>query len=657
MIDDEGFNLPTRDGVAVGHGLENRMIDKVGGARTIRTEIRDLPGGGQVMLRTRNGFPEFTTITKHLASAFRIWHGLYTTRDQPLENIDLGNGYNSIMSNKGTLLLRDWGDETDGALMDAVISGTGSTYYSNFPLVDLNLHKIPTSAAYSIAPYPGGPYTIDSETIVSQTDKDDRTVTVTKTDNVDFQTYERGGDDGVGRSWWPWKEAATGKVFWFSVVVTADPATSTYIFVTSRSDGASESGTEVNVVVGTTVLTYTQVFGSGRESWAEWFEYDYTPQHSPSGAIALLQFYIMEGMEDTDTRSNSTNNILGAVVRVNVVDKSSVTVASELTAWDVFPPFKVNLAQASQGYQAGRVGSGKSIHPTPLNLCTINISRVERKDDPTDPNKTTYILYKFKSTASFSGLVWPEWDRPPGWKTETQESKFILSVFFPGTEAYVAVRVSVVVTTLWQYISKVTMSGASGYGYKEREYLYTADPYFDGDTIPEHNEYSGGATEVWERGSRVVTTQFCQVSVGGAEFSVTGPTTGTESLTKTTWNLTYSSTGFQRVPYAPPVDTSNYAIADSATVEYASFTTASSSIVDSNNVIDTPGRVLLWVTMKTNNVVSVSDWVYDDAASVRTSLLTAGGDSVTNEGSDIQHASWNPRTGELATSDKRVQWV
>ena len=464
--DDEVFNLPTRHGGAVGHGLENRMINKVGGGGTIRTEIQSRPDGSEVMLRTRNGFPEFTLLSKPAAeSMFRIWHGLYTTRVTPLENIDLGDGYDSIMSNKGTLLLRDWGDETDGTLMDAVISASGSTYYSNFPLVDLKRHNIPSTAQYSIAPFPGGPYTIDSTTIVSQTDNDDRTVTVTKTNNVDFKAYERGGDAGIGRSWWPWKEASTGKVFWFSVAVTADPATSTYTFVTRRSDVDSESGAEADVEVGTAVLTYTQVFGSGREAWAERFAYDYKPQHSPSGAIALLQFYIMEGMESTDTRSDLTNNILGAVVRVNIVDRSAATVASELTAFDVFPAMEVVISQASQGYQAGSVGSGKSIHPTPINSCTINISR-ETQYDPVDPGVVTLIRYRFMSTASLSGFVWPEWDSIPGWKTESQVSKFILSVFFPGTEAYVAARVSGTIVTLWQYINRVTMSGASGSGHK-----------------------------------------------------------------------------------------------------------------------------------------------------------------------------------------------
>ena len=152
----------------------------------------------------------------------------------------------------------------------------------------------------------------------------------------------------------------------------------------------------------------------------------------------------------------------------------------------------------------------------------------------------------------------------------------------------------------------------------------------------------------------MTTTRIGHVSVGGSAVSVTGPTTGTEVLTTTTWNLRYVSTGFQRVPYDTPADPDNYTISNSASVEYASLATESSEIVDTDNVINIPGRVLLWVSMKTNNVVSVQDWVYDDPASVKTSLLTANG---AQADATLNHASWNPRTGELATSDELVQWV
>lgn len=59
-FDDKGWPIfPTRNGDPAGTAIENRMISKVGGPNTIRTEIQKLPDG-EVMLRTRNGMPEFT---------------------------------------------------------------------------------------------------------------------------------------------------------------------------------------------------------------------------------------------------------------------------------------------------------------------------------------------------------------------------------------------------------------------------------------------------------------------------------------------------------------------------------------------------------------------------------------------------------------------
>ena len=58
MINDDDFKIfPTRFGGSVGKSLENKMLDAVGGANSIRTRII-----GNTMLRTRGGFPEFTTL-------------------------------------------------------------------------------------------------------------------------------------------------------------------------------------------------------------------------------------------------------------------------------------------------------------------------------------------------------------------------------------------------------------------------------------------------------------------------------------------------------------------------------------------------------------------------------------------------------------------
>ena len=58
VINDDDFKIfPTRFGGSVGKALENKMLDAVGGANSIRTRII-----GNTMLRTRGGFPEFTTL-------------------------------------------------------------------------------------------------------------------------------------------------------------------------------------------------------------------------------------------------------------------------------------------------------------------------------------------------------------------------------------------------------------------------------------------------------------------------------------------------------------------------------------------------------------------------------------------------------------------
>lgn len=57
--DDDETVFPTRHGGIVGRGLENRMIDNLGGPDGIRQKIINLPDGSTVRLRTRAGMPEF----------------------------------------------------------------------------------------------------------------------------------------------------------------------------------------------------------------------------------------------------------------------------------------------------------------------------------------------------------------------------------------------------------------------------------------------------------------------------------------------------------------------------------------------------------------------------------------------------------------------
>lgn len=58
----QGPVFPTRTGVAQGAATERVMLDVVNGASGIRTRIQTNPDGSQTMLRTRAGFPEFTTL-------------------------------------------------------------------------------------------------------------------------------------------------------------------------------------------------------------------------------------------------------------------------------------------------------------------------------------------------------------------------------------------------------------------------------------------------------------------------------------------------------------------------------------------------------------------------------------------------------------------
>ncbi len=59
--DDSRHLFQTRDGRATGHSNERTMLETAGGARTIRTQIRDNPDGSTTTLRTRGGFADFTT--------------------------------------------------------------------------------------------------------------------------------------------------------------------------------------------------------------------------------------------------------------------------------------------------------------------------------------------------------------------------------------------------------------------------------------------------------------------------------------------------------------------------------------------------------------------------------------------------------------------
>lgn len=75
--------FPTRTGPAMGSALERQMLEGVTGATQFRTKVFDNPDGSTTTLRTRGGFPEFTTsqvggveqvALEETAYEDRVWH-------------------------------------------------------------------------------------------------------------------------------------------------------------------------------------------------------------------------------------------------------------------------------------------------------------------------------------------------------------------------------------------------------------------------------------------------------------------------------------------------------------------------------------------------------------------------------------------------------
>ena len=91
------FIFPTREGSAVGGALERRMLNKVGGAETIRTEIQRLPDGSEVMLRTRGGHPEFT-----VKKAAKAVQEVYSSWAWPWHGLARYNGTSQVYQSNGT---------------------------------------------------------------------------------------------------------------------------------------------------------------------------------------------------------------------------------------------------------------------------------------------------------------------------------------------------------------------------------------------------------------------------------------------------------------------------------------------------------------------------------------------------------------------------
>lgn len=65
MAYDKEALFPTRTGDSQGAGAERVMLDSLGGAAGVRTKVAPTPDGGEVLLRTRGGSPEFQSTSSH----------------------------------------------------------------------------------------------------------------------------------------------------------------------------------------------------------------------------------------------------------------------------------------------------------------------------------------------------------------------------------------------------------------------------------------------------------------------------------------------------------------------------------------------------------------------------------------------------------------
>lgn len=90
LWDEDGWGFNTRDGVPTGHANERTMLEAIGGRDQIRTKIITNPDGGTTMLRTRGGFPVFTTTETQVTEV--IARLLYGCIGVPVSLTNL-NGY------------------------------------------------------------------------------------------------------------------------------------------------------------------------------------------------------------------------------------------------------------------------------------------------------------------------------------------------------------------------------------------------------------------------------------------------------------------------------------------------------------------------------------------------------------------------------------
>ena len=143
MINDDDFKIfPVRFGGSVGKALENKMLDVVGGPASIRTRII-----GNTMLRTRGGFPEFTTLKEPviIESASRTFvfrnigatTGVVANRNGgdmkvAVSNLSVSNFNHSVMSSKNDTKGK-WFDVLRWDADNATLNGKEESYIPQLP--------------------------------------------------------------------------------------------------------------------------------------------------------------------------------------------------------------------------------------------------------------------------------------------------------------------------------------------------------------------------------------------------------------------------------------------------------------------------------------------------------------------------------------------
>ena len=605
---------PVRTGTPSGTANERQMLDAIGGSSGFRTRYRTRGDGSTVMLRTKDGMPQFSTNDSHgkTPTNWRLYHGLFQVRSTPLPNIPLSGSLVQVMNNKGTLDLTDWFGTTVDSVIDAVIEPhIGSTYYSSFPLVEsATVPKVPAIGAYVICPQPGGPYTIDSTKIIDNNDPFYSVTTVDKTNNRDFLSYERSAPAGsyVPYRWWPWRDDATGIVWWFAGEVTQTASALTVNVYRGEANGT-------NTLVGSQTFSHAQVYGAGYEEQHQYTEYNGLPEHSPSGAKALLLGYRTLGELGGDTASAFTNFLLNYVIQVVIERVDSVVVSVMKRMDELAPVMEVTEDITGDNYPP-------DMHLTGTYTWTSQYSYT--------PGVSQYIKLTGNAIAQY------ECRNNPGGRTYHEKTKRSIAFFFPGTETPVEVFFTAENFYSGQY--SVSINGAAS-GTGVYEYVW---PPGDGTTTQTR---SGAAGYRWEYNESFRT--HYEVSCGGQVWTADG-VSWTHKVVK---DYTYTPTAGPSIPFGESGTNSSGTVNDNT----GGLAFAATRNEDSDTRDGQLGMEMTWVTMATNNVVKASKAVRDQPATEATTFLTAFAQYPRDPAKP--YVSWNPKHNTLATGSTSVQWV